>query len=94
MFITGSAVKSLGKSIHDLGFYQSTIRRSQQHCRKQLFAGILQNFSGAASLTVRWNGKFSPDLTDKKRVDRLATPVSHQAETQLLCSQKLTPGQV
>ena len=89
MAVIGETAKSLGHSIYEFTLSTSSIRRSRRNHRKQLAAEIFKTFSPDSPLTVHWDGKLIPDLTDCKNVDCLPILASTQGETQLLSVPKL-----
>ena len=92
MIIISETAKSLGHDLNEFALSRSTIRRSRRDHRKNLATEILKTFSPQVPLTIHWDGKLLPDLSNSKIVDRLPILVSAHGKTQLLSVLKLPSG--
>ena len=92
MIMISETAKSLGHDLNEFALSGSTIRRSRRDHRKNLATEMLKTFSPQVPLTIHWDGKLLPDLSNSKIVDRLPILVSAHGETQLLPVPKLPFG--
>jgi len=91
-FVIAEIAKSLGHNIDNLALNEACIRRQRMVHRKEISAKLKTEFHGDVPLVVHWDGKLLPDLTEKKKIDRLPVLVSGKGVSQLLTVAKLPSG--
>ena len=74
----------LGSNLEELSLSASTIHRHRRIQSEAKAAEIKESFSPTVPLTVHWDGKLMPALTNGEVVDRLPIPVSREGVCKLL----------
>ena len=77
---------ALGSNVDKLGLSYSTIRRQRCKHREEKAAEIREFFSPTIPLTLHWDGKLMPSLTNDGTVDRLPIIVSGEGVLKLLAA--------
>ncbi|CAH0381404.1 unnamed protein product [Bemisia tabaci] len=70
-FIVAHTAKSLGCNIGEMALNEKSVRTARAKLRKSGAERILSSFSADVPLVVHWDGKLLPELTGRKKVDRL-----------------------
>lgn len=74
----------LGANVEQLSISPSTIHRNRRQHREGRAVEIRRSFSPTVPLTLHWDGKLMPSLTDGNLVDRLPILVSGEGVSKLL----------
>ena len=74
----------LGANVDELSLSTTTIHRHRRLHREERAIEIKESFSPAVPLTLHWDGKLMPALTDGKTEDRLSVLVSGEGVSKLL----------
>jgi hypothetical protein len=77
---------ALGSNVEELSVSASTIHRHRSKHREEKAAEIKESFSPTVPLTVHWDGKLMPGLTNGEVVDRLPILVSGEGVLKLLAA--------
>ena len=91
-FVLTETAKSLGHDEKELNINRSSIHSQRESYRVNFARSAQDKFDPTVSLTVHWDGKLIPPLTDKEKVDRLAVLVTGLRVDQLLAFPKLESG--
>ncbi|GBP30653.1 hypothetical protein EVAR_76198_1 [Eumeta japonica] len=83
---------ALGCNPASLSISRSSIRRAKKKARTDYNSNIKKKFDIDSPLIVHWDGKLMPDITGKKKVERLPILVSSNGCEKLLGVPKLVAG--
>ena len=92
MAVLDPFASGLGSNVEELSLGSSTIHRHRRIHREAKAAEIKESFSPTVSLTVHWDGKLMPSLTNGAVVDRLSILVPGEGVCKLLAA-PVTDGQ-
>ena len=82
MFISATA-SVLGEDIDDIVISRNTLQRQRNRIRKEIAGNIKQIFAADVPLTIHWDGKLMPNLTNTENVDRLPILESRGGKSKL-----------
>lgn len=92
VMVVGATAATLGCKIDEIVMSRSTMRRTRIAARQTIAHDIKESFECDIPLTVHWDGKLIPDLTDDAKVERLPIIVSGGGKSKLLAAPKLESG--
>ena len=90
VFVVAETAKSLGHDIKEVSLNRSTIRRKRIFNRAEQSQKFKENLQKNVPLIIHWDGKLLPELTGKKKTDRLPIIISGKGVSQILSVAKLS----
>lgn len=77
-------VEELGANPEDLSLSASTISQQRRHHHQEKAAELKEKFAPDVPLTLHWDGKLIPSLTNEGVVDRLPILISGEGVEKIL----------
>jgi hypothetical protein len=94
VYVLTAVAEALGHKVSSLIINRSSIRRFRQNYREKYASKIHAEFSkiNISAVTVHWDGKLLPSLTNKELVDRLPIVLSYNGGEKLIGVPQLSSG--